>query len=97
MTTDHLNEGIGLEDCSREFKVRFWWKKGLRRVAGLFEDDILPIQVLFWLGWGIVLVSTTLISHFDVWRREAPARYFQPGIQPFGGLNDDGSICGRCA
>jgi hypothetical protein len=30
------NEITGLEDCSREIEVRFWWKKSLRQVLSVF-------------------------------------------------------------
>jgi hypothetical protein len=31
-----MYEVTGLEVCSREFEVRFWWKKSLRQVLPVF-------------------------------------------------------------
>ncbi len=48
----------------------FWqWRPiGLGRVAWDVQNPAgrIALQLLFWLGWGVVLLSTFLIDHFDL-------------------------------
>jgi protein-S-isoprenylcysteine O-methyltransferase Ste14 len=50
--------------------LMFWqWRPmGLARVAWNVENPTgrLALQALFWLGWLIVLISTFLLDHFDL-------------------------------
>jgi protein-S-isoprenylcysteine O-methyltransferase Ste14 len=46
----------------------FWQWRPLPHVAWEFGGPMagVVLQVVFWLGWGLVLVSTFLISHFEL-------------------------------
>ena len=71
----------------------FW--QPLPQTIWAFEGPVaLALMALFWIGWGIVLISTFLISHFElfgltqVWNRlrgraEKAAEFRTPGFYAF--------------
>jgi protein-S-isoprenylcysteine O-methyltransferase Ste14 len=74
------------------FLLVYFWQP-MPTVIWSVESEIarLVLQLFFWLGWGIVLVSTVLIDHFDlfglkqVWlywkgREYEPPKFRTPGL-----------------
>jgi protein-S-isoprenylcysteine O-methyltransferase Ste14 len=57
----------------------FWQWRPLPDYVWSTESDIVAtiMIVLFWAGWGIVLVGTFLINHFDLFGMRQVVLYFQ--------------------
>lgn len=67
--------------------IRFW--EPLPQVIWEIQSPVFArvLQVLFWCGWALVLISTFLIDHFDlfglkqVWKHFRQERYEPPTFQ----------------
>jgi protein-S-isoprenylcysteine O-methyltransferase Ste14 len=67
----------------------YWQWRPMRGIVWSVENAAaqMVLQGLFWLGWGLVLVSTFLISHWDlfglrqVWRYWSHQEYTPVGFQ----------------
>lgn len=61
------------------FVLIFWQWRPLNGTVWNVESatGILVLQVLFWLGWGIVLISTFLVDHFELFGLKQITRNLQ--------------------
>lgn len=60
------------------FVLIFWQWRPLNSTIWHVEGaGGMVLQVLFWLGWGLVLISTFLVDHFELFGLKQITRYLQ--------------------
>jgi protein-S-isoprenylcysteine O-methyltransferase Ste14 len=60
------------------FVLIFWqWRPLNGTIWQLEGAGGMVLQALFWLGWGIVLISTFLVDHFELFGLKQVTRYLQ--------------------
>ena len=70
----------------------FWQWRPILTVVWSVENSIgsLVLQVLFWVGWGTVLLSTFLIGHFDLFGLRQVYLYWVGKTYPASGFKTPG-------
>ena len=70
----------------------FWQWRPILNVVWSVENPIgnLVLQVLFWVGWGTVLLSTFLIGHFDLFGLRQVYLYWVGKAYPASGFKTPG-------
>ncbi len=70
----------------------FWQWRPILNVVWSVENSIgsLVLQVLFWVGWGTVLLSTFLIGHFDLFGLRQVYLYWVGKAYPASGFKTPG-------
>jgi protein-S-isoprenylcysteine O-methyltransferase Ste14 len=70
----------------------FWQWRPILNVVWSVENSIgsLVLQVLFWVGWGTVLLSTFLIGHFDLFGLRQVYLYWVGKAYPESGFKTPG-------
>ena len=78
--------------ASLALALLFWQWRPILTVVWSVENSIgsLVLQVLFWVGWGTVLLSTFLIGHFDLFGLRQVYLYWVNKAYPATGFKTPG-------
>lgn len=78
--------------ASLALALLFWQWRPILDVVWSVENSIgsLVLQVLFWVGWGTVLLSTFLIGHFDLFGLRQVYLYWVQKAYPATGFKTPG-------
>ena len=78
--------------ASLALALLFWQWRPILNVVWSVENSIgsLVLQVLFWVGWGTVLLSTFLIGHFDLFGLRQVYLYWVNKAYPASGFKTPG-------